>query len=136
MRLFTTTAGLPPMAYLGRLRVELTASKLLHTDDAISRIGESVGPSPVDRARPGSKHHVLTEGANIPLAVSLTGGNRNDCEDNFWLSQVGCLTRATTDSGVWVTICRHQAWGGACCRQTGKACPDRGLAANKAPSQS
>ena len=36
------------------------------------------GPSPVDRARPGSKHHVLTEGAGIPLAVSLTGGNRND----------------------------------------------------------
>jgi transposase len=36
------------------------------------------GPSPVDRARPGSKHHVLTEGAGIPLCASLTGGNRND----------------------------------------------------------
>src|SRR5437867_740351 len=36
------------------------------------------GPSPVDRARPGSKPHVLTEGAGVPLAVSLTGGNRND----------------------------------------------------------
>nr|WP_107307949.1 IS5 family transposase [Streptomyces europaeiscabiei] len=36
------------------------------------------GPSPVDRARPGSKHHVLTDGQGIPLAVSLTGGNRND----------------------------------------------------------
>jgi transposase len=36
------------------------------------------GPSPVDRARPGSKHHVLTDAAGIPLAVSLTGGNRND----------------------------------------------------------
>jgi hypothetical protein len=36
------------------------------------------GPSPVDRARPGSKHHVLTEGAGIPLSTSLTGGNRND----------------------------------------------------------
>jgi transposase len=35
------------------------------------------GPSPVDRARPGSKHHVLTESAGIPLCVSLTGGNRN-----------------------------------------------------------
>jgi hypothetical protein len=32
----------------------------------------------VDRARPGSKHHVLTEGGGIPLSVSLTGGNRND----------------------------------------------------------
>ena len=36
------------------------------------------GPSPVDRARPGSKHHVITEAHGIPLAVSLTGGNRND----------------------------------------------------------
>ncbi|TDD44986.1 hypothetical protein E1286_25385 [Nonomuraea terrae] len=36
------------------------------------------GPSPVDRAKPGSKHHVITEGGGIPLAVSLTGGNRND----------------------------------------------------------
>jgi hypothetical protein len=36
------------------------------------------GPSPVDRARPGSKHHVITEACGIPLALSLTGGNRND----------------------------------------------------------
>ncbi|MFC4859387.1 IS5 family transposase [Actinophytocola glycyrrhizae] len=43
-----------------------------------ARRGPKSGPSPVDRARPGSKHHVLTEGAGIPLAVSLTGGNRND----------------------------------------------------------
>ncbi|MDG4790217.1 IS5 family transposase [Micromonospora sp. WMMD1102] len=43
-----------------------------------ARRGFKSGPSPVDRARPGSKHHVLTEGAGIPLAVSLTGGNRHD----------------------------------------------------------
>ncbi|MGN9894713.1 transposase [Micromonospora sp. L31] len=36
------------------------------------------GPSPVDRNRPGSKHHLMTEGAGIPLAVALTGGNRHD----------------------------------------------------------
>jgi len=40
--------------------------------------GPKTGPSPVDRARPGSKHHVITEGHGIPLQVSLTGGNRND----------------------------------------------------------
>ncbi|MFD0391780.1 IS5 family transposase [Streptomyces nogalater] len=40
--------------------------------------GAQSGPSPVDRARPGSKHHVLVDGQGIPLAVSLTGGNRND----------------------------------------------------------
>ncbi|MBB4710227.1 transposase [Streptomyces luteogriseus] len=43
-----------------------------------TRRGPKSGPSPVDRARPGSKHHVLTDGQGIPLAVSLTGGNRND----------------------------------------------------------
>ncbi|MGW3984045.1 IS5 family transposase [Streptomyces mirabilis] len=40
--------------------------------------GPKTGPSPVDRARPGSKHHLITEAHGIPLAVSLTGGNRND----------------------------------------------------------
>ncbi|MGS2619244.1 IS5 family transposase [Micromonospora sp. LZ34] len=43
-----------------------------------ARRGPKSGPSPVDRARAGSKHHVLTEGAGIPPAVSLTGGNRHD----------------------------------------------------------
>jgi transposase len=36
------------------------------------------GPSPVDRARTGSKHHLLTDSHGIPLAISLTAGNRND----------------------------------------------------------
>lgn len=40
--------------------------------------GAQKRPSPVDRARPGSKHHILVDGQGIPLTVSLTGGNRND----------------------------------------------------------
>lgn len=36
------------------------------------------GPSPVDRRKPGSKHHVITDAGGIPLAVALTGGNRHD----------------------------------------------------------
>ena len=36
------------------------------------------GPSPVDRARTGSWHHLITDAYMIPLAVSLTGGHRND----------------------------------------------------------
>lgn len=43
VRLFKSTTGLPPMAYLSRHRVELAADRLLHTDLPISRIGESVG---------------------------------------------------------------------------------------------
>jgi transposase len=40
--------------------------------------GSETGPSPVDRGRRGSKHHLLVEASGIPLACSLTGGNRND----------------------------------------------------------
>ena len=38
----------------------------------------AAGPSPVDRARNGSKHHLLVDATGIPLAWSVTGGNRND----------------------------------------------------------
>ncbi|MGW2101583.1 IS5 family transposase [Streptomyces olivaceoviridis] len=40
--------------------------------------GSLTGPSPVDRGRAGSKHHLITDGHGTPLAVILTGGNRND----------------------------------------------------------
>jgi len=40
--------------------------------------GPATGPSPVDRGKTGSKHHVIVEAHGIPLAITLTGGNRND----------------------------------------------------------
>jgi transposase len=40
--------------------------------------GAATGPSPVDRARSGSKHHLLVDATGIPLAWTLTGGNRHD----------------------------------------------------------
>src|SRR5207247_4523728 len=40
--------------------------------------GAKTGPSPVDRSRSGSKHHLIACGRGSPLAASLTGGNRND----------------------------------------------------------
>jgi transposase len=40
--------------------------------------GSETGPSPVDRARNGSKHHLLVDATGIPLAYALTGGNRHD----------------------------------------------------------
>ena len=42
--------------------------------------GSKTGPSPVDRARPGSKQHLLVDASGIPLAWALTGSNRNDIE--------------------------------------------------------
>ncbi|MEU3044737.1 IS5 family transposase [Streptomyces diastaticus] len=65
---------------------ELRRAGLLDLDDcavdgshvrALKR-GDHTGPSPVDRARPGSKHHVIVDRHGTPLAVTLTGGNRHD----------------------------------------------------------
>ena len=40
--------------------------------------GSATGPSPVDRGRRGSKHHLLVDATGLPLAWALTGGNRHD----------------------------------------------------------
>ena len=40
--------------------------------------GAETGPSPVDRAKPGSKHHVITDASGIPMASSVTAANAHD----------------------------------------------------------
>jgi transposase len=40
--------------------------------------GRKTGPSPVDRRKRGSKHHLLTDAEGTPLAIELTAANRND----------------------------------------------------------
>lgn len=40
--------------------------------------GGATGKSPVDRSKPGSKHHVVTDANGIPLASSVTAANCND----------------------------------------------------------
>lgn len=59
-------------------QLDWSRAKLDSSHVRAARRGPKSGPSPVDRARPGSKHHIITDGQGIPLAVSLTGGNRND----------------------------------------------------------
>jgi transposase len=39
--------------------------------------GDATGPSPVDRGKTGSKHHLIADAHGIPLAATVTGGNRN-----------------------------------------------------------
>jgi len=39
---------------------------------------EKTGPSPVDRRKNGSKHHMVVDASGIPLATTLTGANRHD----------------------------------------------------------
>ncbi len=38
----------------------------------------TTGPRPVDRVRPGSKHHVITDARGTSLAIALTAGNGHD----------------------------------------------------------
>ncbi|MFD5875866.1 IS5 family transposase [Streptomyces sp. NPDC060322] len=65
---------------------ELRKSGLLEIDDfdidgshvRSLKGGAHTGPSPVDRGRPGSKHHIVVDRKGTPLAVSLTSGNRHD----------------------------------------------------------
>jgi transposase len=40
--------------------------------------GRNTGPSPVDRRKRGSKHHVLVDAQGVPLELVLTAANRND----------------------------------------------------------
>ena len=40
--------------------------------------GSATGPSPVDRGRLGVKHHLIVDAAGLPLAYTVTPGNRND----------------------------------------------------------
>jgi transposase len=40
--------------------------------------GERTGPSPVDRRKKASKHHVIVDGHGIPLAAATTAANVNE----------------------------------------------------------
>ncbi|WP_344887036.1 IS5 family transposase [Streptosporangium longisporum] len=80
-----TEAGVWPRLHQ-LLLDELRAAGLLDLNDAAIdgshvralKRGDHVGPSPVDRGRPGSKHHLIVDAHGTPLAVSVTGGNRHD----------------------------------------------------------
>ncbi len=43
--------------------------------------GGDTGPRPVDRGKPGSKHHVITDANGIPLVCSVTAADRNDISE-------------------------------------------------------
>ncbi|GAB3377237.1 hypothetical protein GCM10027360_54690 [Amycolatopsis echigonensis] len=67
--------------------------------------GAQTGPSPVDRARLGSQHHLITEGNGIPLAVTLTGGNRHDSTQ-----LIGLVEAIPPIRGKRGRLRRHPRW--------------------------
>ena len=40
--------------------------------------GEKTGPNPTDRAKSGTKRHVLTDGGGVPIALVITAANTPD----------------------------------------------------------
>ena len=41
---------------------------------------DQTGPNPTDRAKRGSKRHLICDGRGVPFAVRLTTANRNDSQ--------------------------------------------------------
>ena len=42
--------------------------------------GNEVGPSPTDRGKASTKHHLVLEGHGYPIAECIPAGNVNDCQ--------------------------------------------------------
>src|SRR5437868_6850010 len=76
-RLAAAARGVARRAARGRRDRMVTRDRRLQPR-ASEKGGSQTGPSPVDRGRRGSKQHLLVDGGGIPLAWTLTGGNRND----------------------------------------------------------
>ncbi|MEU3985690.1 IS5 family transposase [Streptomyces sp. NPDC026672] len=80
-----TRAGVWPRLH-EVLLAELRGVGLLDMDDAAIdgshvralKRGAHTRPSPVERVRPGSRRHLITDRHGTPFAVSLTSGNRHD----------------------------------------------------------
>jgi hypothetical protein len=66
------------------------------------KAGPRTGPSPVDRAKTGSKHHVIVEFHGILLAATLTGGNRNDITQLIPTPVTATYLRALLGRECWL----------------------------------
>jgi len=81
--------------------------------------GQDTGPSPTDRRKSGSKHHVLTDAQGIPLAATVTAANVNEVTQ-----VVPVLTAMPPVGGTHATFTlngdRISVRGGRCTRQDGR----------------
>ncbi|MFF3946780.1 transposase [Streptomyces sp. NPDC001902] len=68
---------LPPWPEHSRVRGHLPCTR--------EKGGPATGPSPVDRRKTGSKHHLISDGGGIPLKVITTAANVNDVTQNLAL---------------------------------------------------
>jgi transposase len=72
-------------ALLGRLRgadkIDWSRALIDSSHVRAAYGGDKTGPSPVDRGKPGTKHHLITDAGGIPLACSVTAANVNDVSE-------------------------------------------------------
>jgi hypothetical protein len=75
--------------------------------------GPATGPFSVDRGKAGSKHHLIVEVHAIPLATTVTGGNRNDVTQLIALivSSASAAGGVGHDRGFASSNARWSGWG-------------------------
>lgn len=56
--------------------MEVDGARWLYCQSA--KRGELTGPNPTDRAKQGTKRHILTDARGVPLAVTLSAANLHD----------------------------------------------------------
>jgi hypothetical protein len=62
------------------------------------RSGQFLGGHPTDRAKLGSKRHLICDGRGVPLAIQLAGANRNDSQQALSLVDAIPLLRECADA--------------------------------------
>ena len=62
-------------------RVEMAVARL-ELGQGASR-GDKTGPNPTDRAKLGTKRHILTDQRGTPLSAVITGANTHDMKATF-----------------------------------------------------
>src|ERR1041385_2124110 len=75
----TKTSGPPAFGSMTTHTASTSSGKPRTGPTSGRRWGEKEnGPNPTDRAKPGMKDHVLTDGRGVPLSIVVTPANVND----------------------------------------------------------
>ena len=94
--------------------------------------GDQTGPNPTDRAKRGSKRHLICDGQGVPLAVRLTGANRNDSQEALALVDaippLHAVDRAGDRTVYWGIAATTRRRFGVGCAGVGFARSWRGVA--------
>jgi putative transposase len=73
-----------------------------------SQRGDLTGPNPTDRAKSGTKRHILTDAAGIPLGIVISGANVPDMR--MALTTVDDATRRALGRGRPINCCLDKGY--------------------------